>query len=93
MDDDWGEPAFEHNFEVPPNKLTRPDVEDSPAASGTSTPAPILPPKPAGKSKWADEDEEDEEEVSCGFVILSQIAFGGVGPSRVRVRLRLATPL
>ena len=49
------------------HELTRPDVDDSPAASGTSTPAApaVLPPKPAGKSKWQDEDVEDEEEVSA----------------------------
>jgi hypothetical protein len=90
MDDDWGASAFGDSVrEMSSNelKLTRPDVEDSPAASGTSTPAPILPPKPAGKSKWADEDEEDEEEVSCGFTPLSQLRLAGPFNTRLATSL------
>ncbi|WVQ82002.1 hypothetical protein IAT38_004129 [Cryptococcus sp. DSM 104549] len=37
------------------------DIDDEPVNSGSSTPAPVLPPKAPAK-KWADEDKDEEED-------------------------------
>jgi len=41
--------------------LRRPELDDEPTVSGSSTPAVNLPPKTAARTKWAGEDEEEDE--------------------------------